>query len=405
MADRRKVCVSGLGMITPLGTGHEVYWKKLLAGETGIEPVEVFKFPVPDEPSLKVSAPLKFEPVSEVDAELSPDIYWANRLLIHSAHMAVRDAGMERLPEETAVALGAGASSTISIEKYEEHLVESVRAGRDLQRIPEDFSGSEKVLAAYFRLKGDRMMVATACSSSALALGHGYDRVAYGESEFAVVGCADTLCQLTHSGFYGLRSIDPERCRPFDKDRKGISIGEASVVLLLESEASVLARGHKPYCTISGWWANCDAIAMTSPDATGQTLVKLIKDVMADAGVSACDVDYVCAHGTGTVLNDQVESMALNEVFAGCGKMPHVSSIKGAVGHCMAGAAIMNAATVALAIRHGRVPPNTGLREKDQECVLDPVMESKACDCRVALSNAFAFGGNNTSIVFRKWEG
>ena len=406
MTEQRRVCVSGIGVISPLGTGHDIYWKRLIAGESGIKSTTNFKFPVPaDEPSLRVSAPLDFDALDHVDDKLPADIYWANRLLIHSAYRAMQDAGLTAFVDNTAIVLGAGASSTLCIEQYEGDLLQAIRSGEMLSRIPRDFSSSEKILGAHFDLHGEQVMVATACSSSSLALGIGYDQIVEGTTDYVIVGCVDTLCQLTHSGFYGLRSIDPERSRPFDKNRRGISIGEASVVLLLEAEDSVKARGHVPYCTMEGWWANCDAIAMTAPDSSGQTLIRLMRDAMSAASVDIEEIDYICAHGTGTELNDQIESVAISEVFsARQAEMPFVSSVKGAIGHCMAAAGIMNALTVVLAIKHGQVPGNTGLLEKDEKCAIDPIKVTQPCCCRAALSNAFAFGGNNTCIVFRKWE-
>ena len=402
---KREVCISGIGMITPLGTGCQKFWKNLLAGKTAIQTTNIFKFPVdPNETALHMAAPIDFKPVPGLDNSLPKDLYWGDRLLCHATQMAIDDAGIRSLPPDTAVIIGAGASSALNIEEFESQLALDISKNRAITKISRGIASSEKILANRFELSGPKMMIATACSSSSLALGYSYDLVSTGECDCAIAGCADTLCQLTHSGFYGLRSIDPDRCKPFDQNRRGISIGEAAIVLILEPLKEVCQRKKEAYCTLEGYTANCDAERMTSPDETGEALLRLMQKALKKASAVPKDVRYVCAHGTGTVINDATEAKAIQQLFRPNSTVPWVSSIKGAVGHCMAGAGILNCATVSLALKHGILPPNTGLKKQDENCKINILNKPKKVDCKVAIANAFAFGGNNVCIVFKKWE-
>jgi len=402
---KREVCVSGMGLITPLGTGSNKFWKNLLSGRTGIQTTNIFKFPVdPEETPLHMAAPLDFQPISGADDTLPEDLYWGDRLLYHATQRAIDDAGLGSLPTDTAVIIGGGASSTLNIEEFETQLALDIAQNRPLTRLPLGILSSEKILANAFGLHGPKLMVATACSSSSLALGHAYDLVAMGECSLVLVGCADTLCQLTHSGFYGLKSIAPDRCKPFDQNRRGISIGEAAIVLILEPSERVHRRKKEAYCTLSGYSANCDAERMTSPDETGEAWLRLMQKALANASLLPQDVGYVCAHGTGTVINDLTESKSIQQLFGTDSATPPVSSIKGAVGHCMAAAGIFNCAVAALTLRHQILPPNTGMEEKDRQCSITIVTEAREAHCKAAIANAFAFGGNNTCIVFQRWK-
>ena len=179
----------------------------------------------------------------------------------------------------------------MNIEEFESRLTLDISKNRNITKVPKGMASSEKIVANRFGLSGPKMMIATACSSSSLALGYSFDLVSTGECECAIAGCADTLCQLTHSGFYGLRSIDPDKCRPFDRDRRGISIGEASIVLVLEPLEKVIQRKKEAYCTIESYAANCDAERMTSPDETGKVLLHLMQRALQSASVSPEDVD------------------------------------------------------------------------------------------------------------------
>lgn len=400
---KKDVCISGLGLITPLGTGVEKFWENLLSGKTAIRSVDIFKFPVdPQRPELRRTAPLDFAPVKGLDETLPEALYWGDRLLLHATQMAIEDAGLNSLPPSSAVIIGGGASSILNIEEYEQQLALDIAENMPLSKLPMGIASSEQIIANRFGLSGPKMSITTACSSSAHAIGYACDLLRMGKCELAVCGAVNTLSQLTHSGFYGLKSIDPDRSRPFDEKRNGISIGEAAVMLILEPAESVLTRGHEPYCTIEGYAANCDAKHMTAPDESGEVFWQLMKKTLEDASISSQDVDYICAHGTGTMMNDLAEARAISVLF---GEAPLVTSIKGAVGHCMEGAGALNCATCALVLKTGVLPPNTGMHKQDERCRINIPVQPAEKSCDIVLANAFAFGGNNVSIVLQKWNG
>jgi 3-oxoacyl-[acyl-carrier-protein] synthase II len=402
---KRQVCVSGMGLITPLGGGDSNFWKNLLAGKTAIRTTNIFKFPIdPNETPLHMAASLDHQVISSMKDDISEDLYWGDRLLYRATKEAIDDAELSSLPSDTAVIIGGGASSTLNIEEFEAQLALDIAQNRPLTKLPLAILSSEKILANRFGLWGPKVMVATACSSSSLALSYACDLITMGECSSAIVGCADTLCQLTHSGFYGLKSIAPDRCKPFDQNRRGISIGEAAIILILESSEQVRQRKREAYCTLEGYSANCDAERMTSPDETGEVWWRLMQRALENASILPQDVGYVCAHGTGTVVNDLTESKAIQQLFGTDSATPPVSSIKGAVGHCMAAAGIFNCAVVSLALKHQVLPPNTGLEKKDRGCSITILTKARKADCKVAIANAFAFGGNNACLVFKRWE-
>jgi 3-oxoacyl-[acyl-carrier-protein] synthase II len=217
-----------------------------------------------------------------------------------------------------------------------------------------------------------------------------------------VVGGAEALSELTFAGFNALRLVDPEACRPFDAKRRGISLGEAGAVLVLEAYERAEARGAKIYAEVLGYAINSDAYHMTSPDPEARGMTRVMERAMASAGVSPDEVDYINAHGTATKVNDQTETLAVKNAFGKerAERIP-ISSTKSMVGHCLGAAGAVEAVATVLAL-HGRfLPPTIHLDTPDPECDLDYVPNrSRAGEIHVALSNSFAFGGNNTTLVF-----
>ena len=399
---RTNVCLTGIGLITSLGSGNDVVWDALISGKSGIKNIKIFDFDVdPEQTTLSVAAPMDFSNMDDPRKTTPEGMYEGDYLLCKTADMAKEDAQIDEFPANTAVFIGAGASSSLNIEEFEKQIYDDLQAGKgNITKMPLNMTSSDKVLSNYYNLYGPKMMFATACSSSGIAMGYAFDMISNGTCDVAIVGAADTLCQLTHSGFHGLRSIDPERCKPFDANRSGITIGEASVVCILESESSAQKRGKTPYCYMSGYALNCDAGRMTSPDESGKVYSDLMISALADAGYQPEDIDYICAHGTATRLNDVTESKAINTVFGE--RAPLVSSVKGALGHCMAGAGVVNCAMSALAIKNSSIPANIGMVDQDEECVIPIATQSVEKEINTVLTNAFAFGGNNSSLIFSK---
>ncbi len=322
-------------------------------------------------------------------------------MAVHAAREALAQAGLA--PGRTAVDLVVGGTTAGMFET--EHLLASLSNDeasiRPLDRMishplsaPADHVN---VAAGPFRRV---RTVCSACSSgaSAILLGAGWIRL--GRSERVLAGGADGLCRLTYSGFAALGALDPSPCRPFDRGRMGLSLGEAAAFLVLESEASARARGAVPLAELRGWAIGSEGHHITNPERDGRTAARVMSAALARGGLSPEDVDYVNAHGTATPLNDVMEAAALRACFGDRAARVPVSTVKGQIGHTLGAAGALEAAITVLAIARGEMPPTVGLEEVDPECALDHVRTARRLAIRAALSNSFGFGGMDAVLAF-----
>jgi len=397
-----EVWVTGIGLVTALGVDRETTWRRLLAGESGLRPLELFD-----------TTGYRTHNGGEVDLAALPRpvaaaAVWhrcsrASRFALAAAAEALADAGLAAGDAERAwaVVFGGGTAGLFEAERFVERRLRggvATRSGRALVEVPQD-APTDRVAAAYL-LSGPRVTVTTACSSSTIAVGLGAEMIRDGEAEVALVGGPDALCRLTYAGFNSLRAVDPEGARPFDLRRRGLSVGEGAAVLVLEPAGRAAARGRAPYAVVRGYGATNDAFHMTQPEPSGAAWESTVRAALADAGVSAGEIDYVNAHGTATEQNDAAECAAYRRVFGDRLAALPVSSIKGALGHCLCGAGGIEAAVTSLAVARGIVPPTARFAEPDPECPVDPVPGvGRAAAIDVALSSSFAFGGNSAVLV------
>jgi 3-oxoacyl-[acyl-carrier-protein] synthase II len=265
-------------------------------------------------------------------------------------------------------------------------LAEQLPAGRLAAAVSEELA-----------VTGESVTLATACAASNYALGYGYDLVVNGDADVVLAGGADSVCRWAHAGFVRLGAVAERACAPFDRDRSGMITAEGGAMLVLESADLAAARQAVPYAEVLGYGLNCDARHMVSPDA--RTIAECMRLAHRNAGIRAGDVDYVCAHGTGTPANDATEAEALLAAFGG--RVPPVSSIKSMLGHTMGAASAFGAMASALAIARGFLPPTINWRTRDPELAwLDPIPnEARPARVRVAQNNGFAFGGNNAIVL------
>ena len=212
----------------------------------------------------------------------------------------------------------------------------------------------------------------------------------------------DTLTQTEFTHFHNVHALSPDRCRPFDRNRKGLVLGEGAAALILEEESGARRRGARIYAEVAGYGLSADGYHMTAPEPQGAGASRAMRDALRHGGVTADQVDYISAHGTGTSLNDPMETKAIRAVFGARADRIPVSSIKSMIGHCMGAASVIEAVVSCLAIVDGRVPPTANYEEPDPACDLDYVTEgARVLPVRVVMSNAFAFGGNNAIVIFR----
>lgn len=401
-----EVWITGIGLVTALGCDRETTWSRLLRGESGVGPLRLF-----DTTGYRTHLAAQVDDsclaLPSVAAAALRHASRTSRLGIAAAAEALADAGLPLLSGEKhpwGVVFGGGSAGLFEAEAFLHRRLRHghrTRALNEFLEVPQDAS-TDRVAEA-FSLAGPRVTVTTACSSSTVAVGLAAEMVADGEADVVLAGGADGLCRLTFAGFNSLRAVDAEPAKPFDRRRKGLNLGEGAAVLILENPERARARGARPYARVLGYGVTADAFHMTQPDASGAAWERTVRAALADAGVRPDDVDYINAHGTATEQNDPAEVAAYLRAFGEQLARIPVSSVKGALGHCLCGAGGIEAAITALAVARSVVPPTAGFAEPDPACPVDPVPGvGRPWLIRVALSSSFAFGGNSAALVLGK---
>lgn len=401
-----RVVITGLGAVCAIGKNKEEYWKNLIEGKCGIDRIDLFDT---KEHRTQTGAQVKdFHPEKYISSKKLKRMSRTDRLGIIAAQEAIRDSGLnwkKENRERIGVLLGAGAGGMFEAEEYHRVLLtKGPNKTRPTLLISHPPCVTTDYIAKEFGLRGPRSTIVTACSSSATSIGYAADLVKDGRADIMVTGGSDALCQLTYSGFNSMRVVDKDRCRPFDKNRTGLSLGESAGILILEELEHAKNRGAKIYCEFLGYGLSGDAYHMTTPHPKGKGAIQAIREALRDAGVKPEDVGYINAHGTATPFNDETETRAIKEVFKERAYQIPVSSTKSMVGHCLGAAGGIEAVAVSLAIRNNMIPPTTNYETNDPQCDLDYVPgKARKKEINIALSNSFAFGGNNTVLVFGKY--
>jgi 3-oxoacyl-[acyl-carrier-protein] synthase II len=260
-------------------------------------------------------------------------------------------------------------------------------------------------LAIELGVRGPCVMIPTACAAGNYAIGNAFDMLRLGRSDLMLAGGADAFSRITYMGFSRLGAIAPERCQPFDRNRKGMVPGEGAAILVLEPLDAALKRGATIYAEILGYGLSCDAHHMTAAHPEGDGAMRAMTGALRESGVNLEQVDYICAHGTGTPTNDRVESIAARRLFGSLADRLPMSSIKSMTGHTMGAASAIEAAGCALALQTGVIPPTINFEEHDPECDLDCVPNTaRETHPQIVLNNAYAFGGNNASLCLARWD-
>jgi 3-oxoacyl-[acyl-carrier-protein] synthase II len=402
----RRIVVTGLGLVTPIGAGRERVWGGLLAGSSGFSSVESFdsrRHPV------HVGAEIKGFETGPYLRKLDPaKLGRASRLAVAAARMALEDAGIDPgglEPERAGAAMGTTSGEPLEVERFDDLLLgnETGRIGGELANIYPCHTIASHV-AQELGLAGPNAMIPTACAAGNYAVAWAHDALRAGRADLMLAGGADAFSRITYTGFSRLGAISPDVCRPFDRHRKGMIPGEGAGVLVLEPLDRALARGARIYAEVAGYGLSCDAHHMTAAHPEGDGPARAMERALADAGLRPEAVSYVSAHGTGTPTNDKLEALAVRRVFGPSPRVP-VSSVKSMIGHTMGAASAIEAAVCALAIHTGRIPPTMNFTEADPECDLDCVPnQARELPVEVAMNNAYAFGGNNASVIFRRCE-
>jgi len=400
-ARERQVVVTGLGVVSSVGIGRQAFREGIEGGRNGATVVRSFathKFP-----SHVACEVQDFDPECWIE-RLSPrTLGRSSQMAIAAARMALADAGIAEpalRKERCDVAMGTTDGEAQVFDRFTEALVRCPDAPRN--NLPQLLTA--EVIADSIQeelvLEGDSCVLANACSAGNYAIAYAYDKIRSGVVDIALCGGSDSECLKNFGGFLRIGALAPEKCQPFDRDRKGILPGEGAGVLVLESAQRALSRNAEPYARVLGYGATCDGCHIMSPNKDG--IVACTRDALAHSGLVPRDVDYICAHGTATASNDVVETAAMREVFGD--NLPPMSAIKSMLGHTMGAASALSAIACALALRYGFMPPTIHFEHRDPECDIDCVPNhSRRAELRVVQNNAFAFGGNNAIVLLGRY--
>jgi 3-oxoacyl-[acyl-carrier-protein] synthase II len=415
VSQRRRVVITGLGAVTPLGNDVWSSWERLVAGGSAAGPITAF-----DTSGYMVTFACEakgFEPTRWIEQRRARRMDRFAQMIVAAARQAQADAGLEI--EQECDRIGASVASAMGGLKAFEDCYDTL-VGRGPERV-NPFSIPEIIpnmgaacVSIELGTKGPLSSQCTACAASQMAIGDGMDAIRLGRAEVMFCGGSEAaITRVGVSGFSAMRALsrrndDPQAAsRPFDADRDGFVIGEAGAILVLEELEHAKRRGAKIYAELVGYGVSSDAQHITEPDPSGENPARAMRMALADAGINPEDVGYINAHGTSTPLGDASETRVIKRALGeqAARKTP-VSSTKGATGHCLGASGALEAIFCTLAIHEGVLPPTINYETPDPDCDLDYIPnEAREADVRLAVSNSFGFGGHNATIILRRFEG
>jgi 3-oxoacyl-[acyl-carrier-protein] synthase II len=411
---KRRVVVTGLGLVTPLGVGKDSVWRKILAGTSGIAPITRFDV---SRHETKIAGEVKdFKPEEWVPHKEVKKMDLFIQYSLAATKIAMDDSGLVMENEErdrVGVIVGTGLGGLPTIEKYHQVLME-----RGPDRITPFFipmliaNLAPGQIAIQHGIKGPNLSIVTACATGGHCIGEASRIIQYGDADVCVAGGTEAnLTPLTVGGFNAMKALsrrndEPEKAsRPCERDRDGFVVGEGAGIVIVEELEHALARGARIYAEIIGYGYNGDAYHITAPAPEGEGFIRCIHMALKNAGIAPSEVDYINAHGTSTDLNDAMETLAIKQVFGDKAKAIPVSSTKSMTGHLLGAAGAIEAVFSILSIRDQICPPTINYENPDPDCDLDYVPNvARKHAIRVAMSNSFGFGGTNAVLIFRRFE-
>ncbi len=409
----RRVVITGMGVVSPVGIGKDEFWSALLAGRSGVGPITLFDA---DDFPVRIAGEVdNFDLSDRMDRKELRHLDRFVQFAIKASIEAIEDSGLDIEPvaERVGVIVGSGIGGLRTLEN--QHIVLRERGARRVNpflipmMIPDLAAGQ---ISIYHGAKGPNYCPISACATSNHAFGEAFETIRRGAADAIIAGGTEAaVTPLGVAGFAAMKALstrndEPERAsRPFDAERDGFIIGEGAGIIVLEELEFALARGARIYDEISGYGASGDAYHITAPDETGSGAIRSMRAAIETAGAEPGDIDYVSAHGTSTVANDKLETMAMKEVFGERAYSMLISSTKSMTGHLLGAAGGLEIIATALAIRDSRIPPTINLDNPDPDCDLNYV-PNEAVDANVdcAISNSFGFGGHNATILIKKWQ-
>ncbi len=412
--NKRRVVITGLSMITPLGIGVKVSWESLIAGRSGIK--RITQFDSSNFPTKIAGEVQDFNPEDYIEYKEIKKMDRFIHFAIAATKMAIDDSGLritDSNAEKVGVIVGSGIGGLRAIEHYHSVLLE-----KGPRRITPFFipmlviNLASGQISIRFGAKGPNSAVATACATGSHSIGDAYEIIQRGDADAMIAGGTEAvITPLGIGGFNAMKALstrndEPEKAsRPFDIDRDGFVMGEGAGIVILESLESALDRGAKIYAELVGYGMTADAYHITSPVPNGEGAARCMKMTLKDGGADPSEIDYINAHGTSTKYGDEIESKAIKTVFGEYAYKVAISSTKSMTGHLLGAAGGVEAVIVILSIYNGIIPPTINLDKPDPECDLDYVpYKSRKMAVNYALTNSFGFGGTNACLLFKKFE-
>ncbi len=395
-----RVAITGMGVFCSVGKNVKEFSQSLKDGKTAIGPITLFdtsKYP------SRIGAEIRdYRPEEYFERKELKRLSRTDQFALISAEEAVRVSGIQSYysSDQVGVCLGAGAGGMLEAEIYHRQvLLKGVsKPSFILPFIP---SFTTTCVAQRFGFSGPKVTVTTACSSSATSIGYGADLIRKGKCKASLCGGSEALSELTFGGFNSLKAMDPNPCKPFDRRRAGMNLGEGGAILILEDFEEAKRRDAKIYAEFLGYGIGGEAYHITAPEPSGTIEAWVMREAIRESGLALEEVDYINAHGTGTPLNDKVETLSIKIVFGEKAFSIPVSSIKSMVGHCLGSAGAIEAVASVVCLMEHFIPPTLNHHQGDEECDLDYVPgRSRQRELNIVLSNSFAFGGNCTTLVF-----
>lgn len=412
--EKKRVVITGMGAITPVGNTLEAYWQGLLAGKNGIGPITVFDA---SKHKCRIAGEVKgFDPLEYIDAKDAKRTDRFAQFAIAASKQALADAKLtitDLNAEQVGVMIGTGVGGLRVMEEQQSVYLNKGPSRCSPFMVPMMIANMAAGLTAiHTGAKGPNSCSVTACAAGSNAIGDAFRIVQNGYAQAMICGGTEAaITPLSFAGFASARALstrndDPAHAsRPFDKDRDGFVMGEGAGVLILEELEHALSRGAHIYAEMVGYGMTCDAYHMTAPVPGGAGAARSMELALKDAGVSPSEVSYINAHGTSTPANDPTETAAIKTALGDHAKQIAVSSTKSMTGHLLGGSGGIEGVATCMAVANDQVPPTINLEEPDKDCDLDYVPnQSRAHTVDVALSNSFGFGGHNVTLVFRKYR-
>lgn len=414
MRERRRVAVTGVGVVTPIGIGKDRFWNALLEGRSGVRRIQSFDpTPFPTQIAAEVH---DFDPLDFMDRKEARRNDRFVQFAIAATRMALEDADFRITPENrdrVGVVLGSGIGGANTWEEQHRVLLERGPDRVSPFFIPMLISNmAAGMVSIVFGARGPNTSVVTACATGGHCIGDAFKIIQRGDADAMIAGGTEAaITALSIAGFCSMKAMstrnhEPERAvRPFDRDRDGFVMGEGAGVVILEDLERARARGARIYCEVVGYGMSADAYHITQPDPEGDGAAQSMARCLEDAGLSPQEVDYINAHGTSTPYNDKFETLAIKRVFGDHAYRLAVSSTKSMTGHLLGAAGGVELIACALSVHEGVLPPTINYETPDPDCDLDYVPNrARPAPVRVALSNAFGFGGHNCTLAVRRFE-